>query len=678
MAPLHGGLTSRPPRGAHRASDPRRRSGPRGGGGGCHVDTALDALGWKHVFFLLAAYVLLRPFLARHAPSSHGSSGARAASVGRGGAETLPSSVVDAHLGSQPGDVAGRSSRTPPRLHASVDDAEVAFDAGPDPHHGRHHGQVGIGAGSADRRAGSSLVSNRLDMDGGDTVEHVPSRCCDAGLPQWASWVETQERCRWRCGGGHLVGGVGVGLLNRKQRAGGLTRAPEPWECAWSCVSTVDERTMRCAACPYEVTGNRVSNDVLVGHDANAASCAMQPCSRNCEGGFARWSPCSKPCGGGTQYRAFEVTVREEFGGAPCDFEDGHKEWRDCNPQACAVDCQGYWDEWGTCSRACGGGQQTRRYVVEHPASHGGLPCGWSHGSPKTRTCNSQPCPVDCVGNWTAWTACDERCGGGRRRRRFNIFVESENGGRPCEYGHGDVTTETCNTQPCPVDCIGSFSPWGECSSHCDGGNRSRTYYVLSPAQHGGAACERKHEEVETEPCNQGKACEVDCAGEWSRWSKCIASDVDPLGRLCGPGLKSRKYTVTRHARFGGKPCEAKHGQTHRAACTERACPRDCAGRWDTWQPCDASCGGGMQKRVFRVTAAADDGGAPCEAEALETQFRKCNVQACDENCVGEWGAWGRCGASGTRSRTFTVLKPARGKGAACEAADGDTADESC
>ena len=167
--------------------------------------------------------------------------------------------------------------------------------------------------------------------------------------------------------------------------------------------------------------------------------------------------------------------------------EDGYKEHRDCNDGMCAVDCQGYWDEWRECSKPCGGGQQARRYVVETPAAHGGLPCGWNHGAPKTRTCNAQPCPVACEGNWTAFSECDAKCGGGKSRRRFNIFVESANGGRPCEYGHGAITTETCNTHACPIDCIGSFSPWGECSSPC-GGHRNRTYYVLSPAQNGGAA----------------------------------------------------------------------------------------------------------------------------------------------------------------------------------------------
>jgi hypothetical protein len=51
------------------------------------------------------------------------------------------------------------------------------------------------------------------------------------------------------------------------------------------------------------------------------------------------------------------------------------------------------------------------------------MPCGWNHGAPKTRTCNVQPCPVECEGNWTAFSDCDEPCGGGKRRRKFNVFV---------------------------------------------------------------------------------------------------------------------------------------------------------------------------------------------------------------------------------------------------------------
>jgi len=36
-----------------------------------------------------------------------------------------------------------------------------------------------------------------------------------------------------------------------------------------------------------------------------------------------------------------------------------------------------------------------------------------------------------------------------------------------------------------------------------------------------------------------------------------------------------------------------------------------------------------MQKRVYRIKAPAGSGGAPCEVDAFETQFQRCNMAAC-------------------------------------------------
>ena len=86
------------------------------------------------------------------------------------------------------------------------------------------------------------------------------------------------------------------------------------------------------------------------------------------------------------------------------------------------------------------------------------------------------------------------------------------------------------------MDCIGSWTPWGECSNTCGPGTHNRTYYVLSAEQDAGRRCESRHEEVEAAGCNMDLTCQVPCSGTWSKWSKCTASEVDSLGRLCGPG----------------------------------------------------------------------------------------------------------------------------------------------
>jgi hypothetical protein len=64
-------------------------------------------------------------------------------------------------------------------------------------------------------------------------------------------------------------------------------------------------------------------------------------------------------------------------------------EHRDCNRQACAVDCQvGEWTAWSACSRVCGSGEQSRTRLVTRAAASGGAPCP---ARAETRPCNTQP-----------------------------------------------------------------------------------------------------------------------------------------------------------------------------------------------------------------------------------------------------------------------------------------------
>ena len=57
-----------------------------------------------------------------------------------------------------------------------------------------------------------------------------------------------------------------------------------------------------------------------------------------------------------------------------------HRDWRECNKQPCGVDCEGYWAEWGTCSKECGGGTQVKRFIIAVQPKHSGRPCAFSHG----------------------------------------------------------------------------------------------------------------------------------------------------------------------------------------------------------------------------------------------------------------------------------------------------------
>jgi hypothetical protein len=63
------------------------------------------------------------------------------------------------------------------------------------------------------------------------------------------------------------------------------------------------------------------------------------------------------------------------------------------------------------------------------------------------------------------------------RASQYGITRDAEDGGDECEYEHGHVQTEECNTEPCLTDCVGEWSAYGECSSPCVGGEQIRTYF---------------------------------------------------------------------------------------------------------------------------------------------------------------------------------------------------------
>lgn len=58
------------------------------------------------------------------------------------------------------------------------------------------------------------------------------------------------------------------------------------------------------------------------------------------------------------------------------------------------VDCAGSWSAWSTCSKECGGGTQTRTFIVTTQPANGGAACPTS---PESRSCNTLACGSQCV-----------------------------------------------------------------------------------------------------------------------------------------------------------------------------------------------------------------------------------------------------------------------------------------
>eukprot|EP00927_Polykrikos_kofoidii_P023240 TRINITY_DN21471_c0_g1_i1.p1 TRINITY_DN21471_c0_g1~~TRINITY_DN21471_c0_g1_i1.p1 ORF type:complete len:744 (+),score=74.06 TRINITY_DN21471_c0_g1_i1:149-2233(+) len=200
------------------------------------------------------------------------------------------------------------------------------------------------------------------------------------------------------------------------------------------------------------------------------------------------WSACSVTCGVGTKTRKRAVKIQAQNGGHPCSQVAQESKCRQ-GPENCPIDCVlGDWGSWGQCSTTCGGGHSSRDRPVTTPAAFGGAcPSLRDEGRP----CSLYPCAaVDCeFAEWSSWSACSAKCGGGVRTRSRVIGRKAENGGRVCEGE--SMSVESCNKDPCVSnDCVlGEWGSWSSCSKSCGGGFSERARKVLVPAVAMGAQC---------------------------------------------------------------------------------------------------------------------------------------------------------------------------------------------
>ena len=217
-------------------------------------------------------------------------------------------------------------------------------------------------------------------------------------------------------------------------------------------------------------------------------------------------------------------------------------------------DCVGGWGKWGDCTQTCSydgsKGEKLRMYAVGSNSTGSGKACPFEDGEEQIRECGKISCkPVDCVGNWTAWST--EGSGkDAKEKRTWAVTQESKYGGAACSV-EGSKRIETKATSP--VDCVGGFGNWGDCSETCgDDGKKYRRYNVKTGVIGTGKDCPHVDGHMEEGECNRGKACGTDCVGSWSDWSKGKS--------LCKKEKINRSYKVETKASGTGKQCEYKDG----------------------------------------------------------------------------------------------------------------------
>jgi hypothetical protein len=291
-----------------------------------------------------------------------------------------------------------------------------------------------------------------------------------------------------------------------------------------------------------------------------------------------------------------------------------------------------------SCSTSCGGGTYVvNRNILIEPAN-GGAPC------PElslTLPCNQQPCPPKCnVGEWSAWSTCTKKCGGGKQTSTRSITINAN-----APYSSEECPTETtkeqdCNTKCCPVDCeVSNFGPWGQCSTSCGGGIQTRSSVVITPPSCGGRACPYL---VEQQPCNTDRCvCQV---SDWSEFTPCSAK--------CGGGTQTATRTIT----GTGYGCPDPSDTIMTQSCNTQACPIDCVvGNWHNVTDCSSPCGTGFQTIQRDIIIMNQNGGSPCP---YLTDSIPCNTQACPPVCQADpWSEWSTCSKTcggGTQYQTRT------------------------
>jgi hypothetical protein len=159
-----------------------------------------------------------------------------------------------------------------------------------------------------------------------------------------------------------------------------------------------------------------------------------------------------------------------------------------------------------------------------------------------------KPDPINCVGSWSPWTDCTAKCNqdDGVRQRVFTVQRKAEHGGSPCSAGDGEKELDACKASK------GEYRNTGGCSKSCGGGEQRQDFILTTRGHDQGSSCPPATKFLK---CNT-HGCPVSCIGAWHK----VESGGNRLG--CGwRGGKTRyEYRHSRSARHGGAGCPHGHG----------------------------------------------------------------------------------------------------------------------
>jgi hypothetical protein len=175
-----------------------------------------------------------------------------------------------------------------------------------------------------------------------------------------------------------------------------------------------------------------------------------------------------------------ELTIEDTNKGSKHKFDFGTIKW-----SVLPVDCVGKWSEWSQCSAGCSedgkqpDGSQKRDWITLRKAENGGKACVYDVNKDGFKVCKGS------TGSWTGWSGCSRRCGTGSSTRKFIVKTKGDGDGSTCPGGaNGKTESKNCNTHGCPPRfthpgynlCGGWWDVFGNCDNECWNNPRCKAY----------------------------------------------------------------------------------------------------------------------------------------------------------------------------------------------------------
>ncbi|MBF0490533.1 MAG: hypothetical protein HQL15_07935 [Candidatus Omnitrophica bacterium] len=256
----------------------------------------------------------------------------------------------------------------------------------------------------------------------------------------------------------------------------------------------------------------------------------------------------------------------------------------------------GYWSDWGDCSKTCGSGIQTR--TCTEP-TNGGIACLDLGQGGYSQSCNTQPCPV--AGGWGCdYTGSSVTCSASSGSGHLTGGTPVCNNPPPQNGGTCPVTTPTCDSGPacctplatCPVGVCDSAYSDGctgtiNCSTNCPSTQKCSSNVCVNKATWGswsscGPACSSNGIGIQARKCSSGSPkpytdCTTDQGGSYSQaCSVPICSpwtcSYGPCSGVCGPNA-ARQYPSGISCSSVCDPTTMSSSCVNKRACT---CPDPC------------------------------------------------------------------------------------------------------